>query len=263
MIPKREELLPEPYPGVPNFRDFGGYRSRHGGRVRQNRLFRSGQLSEVAPAAIPDLLALDFALVADLRYVAERMEEPSPWPEAWADRILAHDGHQSDDEAPHLILLRRTDVGPADCRAVYRQIYEDLPFDPQYQTLFAQILRRLAETDGRALVHCSAGKDRTGIMVALIQHVLGVAREDIWADYALSARSTLLLKAPEFIVSVERRHGVRHKVETMLAMLGAEPDYLEAAFGAMVARCGSVDSYLGAIGIEAANQDAIRERLLA
>ena len=90
--------------GLINFRDFGG-QSTGAGSVRSGLLYRCGHLARVADGDLAYVLSLDFDLVADLRYTGERDSEPSPWPLAFAERVLCH-GSERDAEAPHLAMLR-------------------------------------------------------------------------------------------------------------------------------------------------------------
>ena len=171
-----------------NFRDFGGHPSRYGGTVREDRLYRCGHLAAIAPNDIERLLGLDFALIADLRYAHERNTDRSPWPAAYAPRLFAHSGSRSSD-APHIALLKWIGEGNTSMHQRTIAFYRKMPFNRHYRPLFVDILNKLAALDGRVLIHCTAGKDRTGILAALILHALGVSRDAIIADYMRSGQS--------------------------------------------------------------------------
>lgn len=251
---------------IVNFRDFGGARSRFGGIVARGRLYRSGHLANADSAAIAALHGLGFALVGDLRYPGERLREPSPWPDAWASRVISHD-NEADGEAPHLDLLRSGDADEAAVAAFYLDLYAQLPFRPDYAELFARVLRNLAaepeDSPAPALIHCTAGKDRTGILVALLQHLLGVAPGEIVAEYLRSHHAPALMRQlPHVATEFELRHGVRPPLAVFASLMEARAEFLETSFDAMTARCGSVDGYLRSIGIDDAQARALRARLL-
>lgn len=115
--------------GVRNFRDFGGYDTADGGRVRPGMLYRSAHFAEATDADIEKIRALGIATSCDLRRPEERKQQSNRWPSpACATQVLASDdGGQ--DEPPHLAFLRSGDLSPAAVRAFMCQLYADIPFD--------------------------------------------------------------------------------------------------------------------------------------
>ncbi|TNF05901.1 MAG: tyrosine-protein phosphatase [Sphingomonadales bacterium] len=247
---------------IVNFRDFGGLPSRFGGSVVRDRLFRSGAVATVSDDDATDLHKLDFSLVVDLRYAGEREEEPSPWPAAAIGRVLSHDGDHT-AEAPHMAPLRQGVLDLEKSDRIYCQLYRDLPFDAHYPGLFDRALGSLLGADGRVLVHCSAGKDRTGIFVALIHHALGVSRADIMADYMKSRQAAgLHTMAEPAARKLSERFGVPISITLMRHLLDVKEVYLEGFFDEVERRCGSVDAYLDMLGMDEAARRALRDRLL-
>jgi protein tyrosine/serine phosphatase len=245
-----------------NFRDFGDAPSRHGGRVRTDRLYRCGHLAAVAPDDVKALLGLDFALIADLRYARERETDRSPWPVPYAARLLAHDGERS-NKAPHLELLAWVRAGKASMKERAIGFYRKLPLNRHYRLLFGRVLTGLADADGRLLVHCTAGKDRTGILCGLILHALGVPRDAILADYMRSRRAPGLPEMAAAIATLIADELGRERAEALTnQMHDVDEDYLLAAFATMEAECGSIDAYLESLGLDADRGEALRERLL-
>ncbi len=234
-----------------------------GRKVQIGQLYRCGQLSHVDDATANTLRTRNFALVADLRHPEERAREPSFWSKDHASRILAHE--RSDGQtAPHLSFFRpgMTDFAAVDSR--YADFYRDLPFNPVYQSLYGDVLRRMAVGGTPTLIHCSAGKDRTGVLAAIILSVLGVPFDTIMDDYLKSKEA--LTAGPLRAMLMERaaqEGGIELNDVIMDAILGVKPDYLEAAFAEIDGRCGSLDSYLDVIGVDAAARAALVGHLVS
>src|SRR3546814_8438129 len=101
---------------------------------------------------------------------------------AYEMRISDWSSDVCSSDLPHLNFFR---PGMADIEAVdrrYRDFYRDLPFNAVYQSLYHTVLNRMADGCAPVLIHCSAGKDRTGLFAALTLTVLGVPFEAVIAD---------------------------------------------------------------------------------
>jgi protein-tyrosine phosphatase len=156
--------------GLLNLRDVGGYPAAGHSQVRWRALFRSDALNQLDAAGQAALAGLGLRTIVDLRTQPETEFGPTP-----LDRLTARHTH---------ISVLQGDLAdlPLELDAIYRYIIEDCG------VALARAITAVAAADGLpALVHCSAGKDRTGVVIALILAVLGVPDEVIAADYALSA----------------------------------------------------------------------------
>lgn len=248
--------------GLVNFRDFGGLPSRYGGTVVGDRLFRSGHFAYASPAAVARLEAMNFTAIADLRLTSERVEQPGAWPGQTTRRVLALEGDVADD-APHLALLKARQFDYEGIDRFYVAFYRNIPFDPSYKPLFGAVLRAVVATSGRTLIYCSVGKDRTGMLVALLQHALGVPPELIVADY-MKSRGADGIEAiiPEIQQRLSNRLG--QDVEPALArkMLGVEEEYLRAALDEIERRYHSVDRYLDDVGLTSELREQLRNSLI-
>ena len=245
-----------------NFRDFGGHQSTVGGTIAKDRLFRCGHLHQISAEQTKSLEALQLTLVIDLRHAQERKHIPVPWPVGNGQILTLADPIAGD--APHKALLRSGPKTARDVDRFYLDFYRDLPFDPGYRDLFTRALLALASHDGRTLVCCAAGKDRTGTLVALIQSLLGAARADVIADYMRSQESiALAAQSAQVIADVERRLGYRLDEAAARQLMSVEPHYIQSAFSSIDERCGSVAAYFEQSGFTAAHRLRLQARLLS
>ncbi|HEX4178224.1 MAG TPA: tyrosine-protein phosphatase, partial [Rhizomicrobium sp.] len=160
------------FEGIDNFRDFGA------GAGVAGRYFRSAQLSGATPADVERLQSLGLKTIIDLRRPAERKQKSSP--SQLAPLVIANDdGDRA--EAPHVEFLRQGDTSDAAVDRFLLDYYRKAPFEPRHLWLFAQAFA--AKDRGPVLVHCTAGKDRTGLLAALILVAAGASLDDIMVDF--------------------------------------------------------------------------------
>lgn len=247
---------------IENFRDFGGYASRHGGQIARRRLFRSAHHGAATDADLAAMAQLGLAAIVDLRRPKERAAQPSRRHDGFAAEIIECElGDQADP--PHLAFLRQTDLSPASVRDFYLDYYAKAAFQPQHQELFRRYFEALAVSDGAVLIHCTAGKDRTGLLAALTHHILGAHDDDIAADYLLTNTATRMDERLSTVaVALEEALGKKPSDVAVRAFLGVEAEFLDAGFAAIRAEAGSIDGYLDDLGIDDARREAIREKLL-
>ena len=251
-----------PLEGVRNFRDFGGYESRHGGRVRHGRLYRSGHYGEATHGDLRQVRQLGIAVQADLRRPDEREKQPGKWS---APLTITNDGGR-EHEAPHAKFLMKVEADAEKAEAWMTDYYRMAPFRPHHKALFSDWFTHLADLseDEAGLVNCAAGKDRTGILCALTHHVLGVSEEDIRADYVLTNAAVDVDARLDEIAEMFNAHiGKTYEPEVFRPFIGVRLPYLETALATIVDEAGSLDTYLSdTLGITPAQQDTIREKLL-
>ena len=171
------------FEGIQNFRDLGGYHTRDGGVVRWGRVFRADGLHNLTERDLVRYHTLGLQTVFDLRGDAEREERPNPVP-SHAHTVLSRP-----PDAP-----LASDMGslttPEDGEGVLQRLY--LGVIEHSARSIADLYTTL--TDERALpavFHCHAGKDRTGMVAALLLELLGVTRETVLDDYELTSRYRL------------------------------------------------------------------------
>ena len=252
-----------PFQAIDNFRDYGGY-AVGDSRMARGCLYRSAHQARATEADLAQLSALNLAVVVDLRRPGERRDQPSRRPAGWAGQVI-ESAHDDGGEAPHITFLKTADLTEASGRAFMTDTYRRLPFEDAHVDLFSRYFRALADNDGPVLIHCAAGKDRTGLLAAQTHSLMGVSREDIISDYLLT----------NVAVDLEgRAEGIARKLTEMtgrpashgavVAFLGVEADYLDGAFKEIASRHGSIAAYLEqALGVDAVLAERIRARLTA
>ena len=236
--------------GLDNVRDVGGLPLRDGGQTRPGVLLRSASLHYLTPGDVEHLVdVLGLKLVLDLRTGREvDRDGPTAVARAGVETVwlsfLAEDGDplpEADD-----------DLDP--------MVHNYLGYLSQRGENVVQAVRRLAAPDaGPALVHCAAGKDRTGVLVALVLDAVGVQRSAVLADYMLSAEQVPAMfrrwttAAGEPMPADLTPHLPRAEVmATVLARLDAEHGTGDV---------GGAAGWLRANGLDVAELDRLRGRL--
>jgi protein-tyrosine phosphatase len=232
--------------GCHNFRDLGGYAATGGRRLRWRWLFRADALHHLTPGGLAALRdELRVGLVVDLRSSGE----------------LAFDGRAAFEARPirvqHLPLL---ESGVGDRAAATGAALADLYFDLAQSAgePMARVVTLLADARTPAVFHCAAGKDRTGVVSAVILGLLGVSDEDIAADYAASG---------EALGTVVRRLRASAGYRRLLAALPPEtlharPETMKAFLALMRDAFGSMRAYAREIGVRDAAVERLAARLL-
>ena len=248
---------------APNFRDIGGYATTNGHHVRWGEVFRSNELSTLTAADEDKVAALDLAAVIDLRTVHERQRAPSRWLHAPAD--IYESSKPTLAPVMHTIL---SDAGTvAGARAGMIEFYQHMPDD--YHEEYAAMLHRIASGRLPVLVHCTAGKDRTGVAMAVLLRTLGVPRRTVVEDYVLTEK---LVPAPAAADQKPVPPGAASTAPSPLAQLPPEsrqalwrsdPDYISAALDSIDREYGSVDAYVRReLGVSESEVRTLREKLL-
>jgi len=230
-------------PGTTNLRDLGGYPSADGGTVRWRTVLRSDALHRLDDSGRAALAGLGLQTVIDLRTDEEVMATSS-----------GLDG--TGVPTYHVPLFDAGAVGrlPPELAAIYRYMIDDCG------AAIAEAVGRLCLGDALpGLIHCTAGKDRTGLVAAIVLAVVGVPDEIIAADYALSG-TYLDPGAATAINRIRAVSGVGRWLD--LGALGAQPRVIHEALAHIRARAGTVAGYLLQNGLTRRDLDTLRRALL-
>jgi len=246
--------------GAVNLRDLGGYQTLSGQTVKRGLLLRSGSLAYLTEQGKREFAQLGVALICDLRRDLEREEEPTPLPAGLPRRLEI-----PIDPGSAVALRQRLGSVQLDLEDridfmtnVTAELIRDHAHD--YAQMFAALLEL---EQGAFLVHCSAGKDRTGIACALILHALGVPEETVFRDYLLT-NETIDYEGHELPRLASRLEGYALPPrEWIMALAGVREEYLRAAYAALHDSFDDVEHYIeAAVGLDAAARDKLRSRYL-
>lgn len=243
--------------GAPNVRDLGGYETAGGGQVRWGALYRAGRLSSLSAQDQTYLSNLNIGTICDFRAVNEHIGERTDLGAAAAYRsinIPIRPGDQrgvaAEREAGH-------GVGHDDMIFAMRSVYEQLALNQSaaYRRMFEHLLDN---GEGGFLMHCSAGKDRTGFGCALLLSALGVSRRTVLDDYLLTNSyyppegevDYMLNKYGHFLKNDADIRGIA-------PMLEAREEYLRVAFDAIDRNFPDMNAYL--VEMFGLNDEARRE----
>jgi protein-tyrosine phosphatase len=249
---------------VLNFRDFGGWVTEDGAKVTLGKLFRSASFHDASDADIAKLNAMDLRFLVDLRRPEERKHEPSRWESETTRMIFNDEGSGGHGLPPHLLALMQSNLTPQSTHDYMVSLYREIPFDPRLVSLYRDWFSALGE-GGAGVIHCAAGKDRTGIACALTLFALGVNEEAVFADYEFTNQAVDLEKRmPRIQERMEARLGRKLQSEALRPMLGVHADYLCASLDVIQAKHGSVFDYMEReLGVGPRERAALRENFIA
>jgi protein tyrosine/serine phosphatase len=252
-----------PLQGVENFRDFGDYAAGQG-RLKKGVLFRAAHQAEATDEDLEALAALGIVTLVDLRRPNERERSPSRRWTGFAAQVIDNDlGVTGSD--PWLDFIASADLTEASVHGYMDEYYRRLPFKERHIDLFSRYFQALAAGKGAVLIHCAAGKDRTGVLAALTHHIAGVGDDDVIDDYLLTNDpSRFERRGAAFMDHIQDVTGRRPSEAAMRAAMGVEARYLAAAFEVIKTEHGSLDGYLEqVVGLDAATREAVRGHILA
>jgi protein tyrosine/serine phosphatase len=234
--------------GCVNFRDAGGWSTTDGREVRRGRLYRSDDPIRITPAGRHAVDRLDLALVVDLRQQSQASRSP---------------GFVDPARTAHLPLVDQVvdheDPPPLDTPTDIADLYAGMLRQSREQV--SRVLARIADAlpGGPVLVHCAFGKDRAGLITALIHAAIGVRRDDIVADYVRSDEPAQRRRA----MLVENPRPDDPPVSRLPATLFRAPaETIELLLDRAVAEHGSLDEWVASFAIGDSTVERLRLELV-
>ena len=237
--------------GAHNVRDLGGYLTTAGTRTRWRSLLRSDGLHLLSAADIDSLLREGLSTVIDLRGVEETALEINPF---GADGRVQYRNLPLFSALAPIAAAAKAGTISFDMAARYRDAIENC------QPAIADVLRAIAMApEGIVLFHCSAGKDRTGIIAAILLAIAGVDDNTIIEDYALTG--TIAGRLIERLREKSLRGGVDPALIELI--LASEPQTMRSMLQDIARIYGNIPAYAVRIGLSDAEIEKLRHRILA
>ncbi|KAH6855326.1 protein-tyrosine phosphatase-like protein [Chaetomium sp. MPI-CAGE-AT-0009] len=265
--------LPSPpfihVPGLANLRDAGGYaiEGQPGKVIRRGVLFRSADLTKLEDEGVDVLRPLGITHVFDLRSVTELAKDGNHPPRTWegAARVFVP-VFLDKDYSPEALAMRFRDYsdGPKGFVNAYATILASAADPDHPHSPFRTVLEHIASstTPSPLLVHCTAGKDRTGVLIALILSLCGlddavIAHEYSLTDLGLAPRKEEIV---QHLIRGEALFGDRERAERMVS---ARRENMLGTLAMIREKYGSVESYVvNHLGVSPASVEQIRRNLV-
>jgi protein-tyrosine phosphatase len=248
-----------PVAGAINLRDLGGYVGLNGRPVRWGRVYRSGMLHQLTPAGWHMLADLGLRWVCDLRSQTEVEQNPTTLLAATAVSLLPRPVQSPDSRIRQLFSVWRN---RNQLDQILFEIYTRVMLDNN-AAIIGDILRQLANAANLPfLYHCTAGKDRTGVVTAVLLGLLGVDDETIIADYSLS-NAHYDQYYDTLNQDIQRMSSLGFDVDQRHPLFLAQPQMMADTLAYLRQQYGSIEQYVRQqAGLDEQTVGQIRENLL-
>lgn len=249
--------------GAPNFREVCRYQAAEGGKMRAGNLFRSDSLARLSDDDIDRLDGLNIGALIDLRSPLEREAHPNRWPAGGTVETL-HLDISNDLRAGEAAMKRilSEDLTARGAREVMHETYRRMPraFVGRLNHVFDRLL-----SGSPILVHCTAGKDRTGFVTAMIMSALGIDRDSIYEEYLLTTKQCdirqIAAGSAKAIAAAMGRSDI--DFDFVVVLSDVTPEYLDLSYVSIDEEFGSIDAYLRAAGgLDVEKRTRLRRLLL-
>lgn len=239
-----------PFEGCFNFRDIGGYQGLNGRKIRWGHYFRAGRQDRMTQTDLDCVARLGIKTQIDLRRLDEVRDQSRGPLEGLGARYAWHPVIPNDGSERLNNIVGDTGISG-------ERYLRYLHFDP---APWSGIFDVMADTDQLPLlIHCTAGKDRTGVVTALLMSILGVDRDVIEADYVLTNRD-----CERHVKFIEQSEGLPAGMsrDALLHVAGVPEDAIGIFLDGLEREYGGPLNYLTNIGVDEMKQRAIQEALL-
>jgi protein-tyrosine phosphatase len=245
-MPERHLILE----GGFNIRDLGDYSTEDGRLTQWKTLVRAGNLDQLSATGQQQLLDYGVKTIIDLRDEWEVESYPNPFAQNPAVRYM---------NLPLIgDAIAESDAWKAE-KGNYSETHELYArYLAHCQVQIGTIIKAIAESSSTTVIHCHAGKDRTGIVAALVLAAVGVPSVVIAADYALSETQIEHLREQWRAYAIERGQDM----DRFERIHSAKPHTMLTMLSILKERYGSITSYLAMCGVSQSQLDQLRERLV-
>jgi protein-tyrosine phosphatase len=249
--------------GTMNTRDIGGYPTEQLRAIRPGQIIRSERLSRLTEGDFRKLEEIGVKTVIDLRTDEEVADAPTVWKGDHPPRIhhvpvvsADHDWFESQSR-----MMKRGWFSPEQSLAHMVKGYQ--VFAEEGAESYEQVMDLVRdESNWPILIHCSAGKDRSGIAVALIMEAVGVDRDTIMEDYLFTNDIGRSQRKAELLAREGTKYSRRGpSADAWYPIVGVQAEMLEAFYASVEATYGSMDAYLEELGIDGDARSALVESL--
>lgn len=259
------EPFPEPFlttDGIHNLRDYGGYKGADGARVRRGLLFRSGHHIDASEADLELVHGLDIRTIIDFRGISERSGFPCARHADFDAQVIAFDGETA-SSPPHEGGGGKLEMTPDKAFDRMTALYTRMPVNPAMIDMFGQYFNALDTREGASLIHCFAGKDRTGVGASLLLHALGVHFDDIVTEFVRTNDApTRHILESQSLPRMKEHYG-EIDPEAIRNLMGVHPEYIATFWNVVGEEYGSIDKFIAQrLGVDEARKARLRERLL-
>ncbi len=236
--------------GCLNARHLGGFVTENGRVTSSAALVRSDNLARLTLEGRDALVADGVSTVIDLRFRQELEKEPNPFASPDPDSSVTY------HHLPLMTTERAEAIAPVrdaeTTQEAYRATLEG------FQANIGEIMKAIAgSASGRIVMHCSAGKDRTGLIAALALRLVGVSRQDIAEDYLMTNACLQTSHDQELALIADPEERARKALDLRLS-----PAFILETLDHVEQRYGSVSGYLETCGLDHETLERLRKRLL-
>lgn len=242
-------------PGIQNFRDLGGYKSTDTGKtISWGMLYRSAQIDSISPCSRRELKNMGVRTIIDLRSEEERHNYPQLGDNEFK---IVHIPIPTGNMESILQGIQKEKIKSDTIYRLVERMNRELVAN--YQKEFKEVFNVLLNPDCYpAVIHCTSGKGRTGVVSALLLAALGVNEDVIMSDYRLSNDYFNIPKASKYAYELPV-----NSQEAITTIYSAKEDFLNAAKEQIESEYGSVQVYLKkGIGLSAEEIEQLRSILL-
>ncbi len=219
--------------------------------MKPGLLYRSDELSQLSAEDLLRLEKLDLKLICDLRAPRDRQKRVDRLPQNWGGRVVNVPIYFPEQDLNRLqrFWFLTTKAANMDFAAYLKNQYRAIAFERASQV--GEVIRLISDEDNLpALVHCAGGKDRTGLIVALVQLLAGVSRDAVLEDY-LATNRFLGPRSKDFVRLIRRLSLFRLSSERIAPLMEARREYLDGVLDEVLRRHTTVEGYLSeACGVE-------------